>query len=123
MMVEDHPVSYIDFEGEIPAGNYGAGTVIVWDKGAYFPINEKSEKISEKQALSSLKKGELKIFLKGKKMNGEFVMIHLKNDDKRNNSWLLIKHRDKFATDTPYNSEDYVTTAAKKAGEKRTKKK
>ncbi|HEX5024758.1 MAG TPA: DNA polymerase ligase N-terminal domain-containing protein, partial [Agriterribacter sp.] len=51
VMVEDHPVSYIDFEGEIPKGNYGAGTVQVWDRGVYFPVNKELDKISEQQAL------------------------------------------------------------------------
>ena len=64
--VEDHPVSYIDFFGTIPKGNYGAGTVDVWDHGVYFPVNEDLEKITEKKALNAMKKGELKIFLKGK---------------------------------------------------------
>ena len=121
MMVEDHPVDYIDFEGEIPQGNYGAGTVIVWDHGSFEPINEKSEPITEKQALADLKKGQLKFFISGKKIKGEFVLVHLKNDDKRDNSWLLIKHRDEFAIDEDYNSEDFVSAAAKKAGEKKSR--
>src|ERR1043166_686771 len=68
VMVEDHPVSYFGFEGTIPKGNYGAGTVSIWDKGVFFPVNEELEKISERQALMALKQGELKIFLKGKKL-------------------------------------------------------
>ncbi len=62
VMVEDHPVSYINFKGRIPEGNYGAGTVEVWDKGLFFPVSEDLEKMSERQALLALKKGELKIF-------------------------------------------------------------
>jgi bifunctional non-homologous end joining protein LigD len=96
VMVEDHPVSYIHFEGVIPKGNYGAGTVKVWDKGNFMPINEKSEPVSEKQALKNLKDGELKILVNGKKIKGEFVLVRLKNDDK---NWLLIKHRDEYAKD------------------------
>jgi len=64
VMVEDHPISYIDFEGMIPEGYFGAGIVKIWDKGVFFPINKEVEKISEKDALLSLKKGELKFFLK-----------------------------------------------------------
>jgi bifunctional non-homologous end joining protein LigD len=107
VMVEDHPVSYIDFEGVIPKGNYGAGTVMVWDSGNYFPINEKSEKITEKQALANLKKGELKIFMNGKHLQGEFVLVQLKSSEEKKN-FLLIKHRDEYSANSNYNSEDYV---------------
>ncbi len=105
MMVEDHPVSYINFEGTIPKGNYGAGTVEVWDKGEYIPVDEKGETISESQALSALKKGNIKVELKGKKIKGGFALVRLKNGDGK--SWLLIKHRDKYALDEDYNSEDH----------------
>ena len=120
MMVEDHPVSYIDFEGDIPKGNYGAGHVTVWDKGKFFPVDKDHEKLTEKQALSALHKGELKFSLKGKKLKGEFVLVHLKSDTKNNNSWLLIKHKDEFSK-TPYDAEDFVSSAVKKAGEKKNK--
>jgi bifunctional non-homologous end joining protein LigD len=103
VMVEDHPVSYIHFEGEIPEGNYGAGTVEVWDKGVFFSVNKELEKISERQALSDLKKGELKIFLKGDKLQGGFVLVRLKDDK----NWLLIKHKDEFAITTKYDSEKF----------------
>jgi len=119
MMVEDHPVSYIHFEGNIPEGNYGAGNVVVWDKGSFFPVNEKHEAISEKQALAALHKGELKFSLKGKKLKGEFVLVHLKSDIAKNNSWLLIKHKDEFATDKDYNSEDSVSQKIKDTGLKK----
>lgn len=115
VMVEDHPVSYIHFEGVIPKGNYGAGTVKVWDKGNFMPINEKSEPVSEKQALKNLKDGELKILVNGKKIKGEFVLVRLKNDDK---NWLLIKHRDEYAKD-----EVAEKPAKKKAARKSSVKK
>lgn len=120
MMVEDHPVSYIDFEGDIPKGNYGAGHVTVWDKGKFFPVDKDHQKLTEKQALSALHKGELKFSLKGKKLKGEFVLVQLKSDTKNNNSWLLIKHKDEFSK-TPYDAEDHVSSAVKKAGEKKKK--
>src|SRR5882724_11289102 len=82
VMVEDHPVSYIDFEGRIPEGNYGAGTVEVWDHGAFVPVDKELNEISERAALLALKKGELKIFLKGDKLEGGFVLVRLNNDDK-----------------------------------------
>jgi len=115
VMVEDHPVSYINFDGEIPEGNYGAGTVEVWDSGVFFPVDEKLEKISERQALLALKKGELKIFLKGKKLEGGFVLVRLHNDEK---NWLLIKHKDEYAVKTKYNPEKFSKTALKKVNKK-----
>ena len=111
VMVEDHPVSYIHFEGEIPQGNYGAGTVEVWDKGVFFPVNKELEKISEKQALNDLKKGELKIFLKGDKLQGGFVLVNMKKDLK---NWLLIKHKDEYAVNTKYDSEKFSGARAVK---------
>lgn len=112
VMVEDHPVSYIGFEGKIPKGNYGAGTVKIWDKGVYFPVNEELEKMSERQVLLALKKGELKIFLKGKKLLGGFVLVRLKQDDK---NWLLIKHKDEYAVNKKYDSEQFVKAHAREA--------
>jgi len=111
VMVEDHPVSYMHFEGEIPKGNYGAGTVEVWDNGVFFPVNEELEKLSEREALKSLEKGELKIFLKGEKLEGGFVLIRMKKDDK---NWLLIKHKDEYAVNKKYDSEKFSASAAKK---------
>ncbi|MEI9910389.1 MAG: DNA ligase D [Bacteroidota bacterium] len=103
VMVEDHPVDYITFKGTIPAGNYGAGKVEIWDNGTFSPVNAKHEPVSEKEALQSLKKGELKFLLKGKKLKGEFVLIRLKNNEK---NWLLIKHKDEYSVNTIYNAED-----------------
>ena len=112
VMVEDHPVSYINFEGEIPEGNYGAGTVEVWDEGAFFPVDKDLQKLSEQQALKNLDKGELKFFLKGDKLEGGFVLVRLKKDEK---NWLLIKHKDEFAVDTKYDSEKFSKAALKKS--------
>lgn len=126
MMVEDHPYDYATFEGDIPAGNYGAGHVDVWDHGTYEPIDEKGVVITEKQALKDLKAGSIKFRLKGRKLKGDFALVHMKKDEK---TWLLIKHRDKYATDEAYNSEDYAKksslayTAARKAKKKVVKKK
>jgi len=105
MMVEDHPYDYKDFEGIIPEGNYGAGTVIVWDEGTYEPIEsiEKGKK-AEKDLLSQLHKGSLKIRMHGKKLKGEFALVQTKG--RGENSWLLIKHRDKYATDADITKKD-----------------
>jgi len=110
VMVEDHPVSYIHFEGEIPEGNYGAGTVEVWDKGAFIPVDKDLEKISEQQALKDLDKGELKFFLKGDNLEGGFVLVRFKKDDK---NWLLIKHKDEYAVNKKYDSEKFSKAALK----------
>ncbi|MEO8769941.1 MAG: DNA polymerase ligase N-terminal domain-containing protein [Ferruginibacter sp.] len=103
MMVEDHPYDYKDFKGVIPEG-YGAGIVEIWDKGTYNGVDEDSNKIDEKKMKASLKAGNLKFSLKGKKLNGEFALVRLKNAEK-GNEWLLIKHRDDYAVDTSYDSE------------------
>jgi bifunctional non-homologous end joining protein LigD len=89
MQVEDHPVSYFDFEGIIPSGNYGAGTVMVWDMGTWEPLGDAS---------ATLKKGDLKFRLNGKKIKGEFALVHIRSrrPDSKGTEWLLIKHRDQY---------------------------
>ncbi|HEX7902704.1 MAG TPA: DNA ligase D [Chitinophagaceae bacterium] len=103
VMVEDHPVDYITFKSKIPEGNYGAGTVEIWDHGTFIPVNEKEKEVSERQALQAIKKGEIKFQLKGKKLKGGFVLVRLKNDEK---NWLLIKHKDEYAVNTIYDAEE-----------------
>lgn len=99
MMVEDHPYDYKDFEGIIPEGNYGAGTVIVWDEGTYEPIEPFSDpQKAEKHLLAQLHKGSLKITLHGKKLKGEFALVQIKSSE--DNAWLLIKHNDQYASQT-----------------------
>jgi bifunctional non-homologous end joining protein LigD len=99
MMVEDHPYDYRSFEGIIPEGNYGAGTVIVWDEGTYEPLEPSGDKKTDDKALlKQLNAGSLKFSLHGSKLNGEFALVKLKNAE--NNAWLLIKHRDKYAKET-----------------------
>jgi len=96
MMVEDHPYDYRTFEGIIPAGNYGGGTVMVWDEGTFQPEGgeDLSLKEQEKLLLSKFNSGDLKIVLHGKKVKGSYALVKLKRDEK---SWLLIKHKDKYA--------------------------
>lgn len=97
MMVEDHPYDYKNFEGIIPKGEYGGGTVIVWDEGTYEPIEEiKGKKAQEKHLLEQLKTGSLKIKLHGKKLKGEFALV--KTHGMGENAWLLIKHKDEYAS-------------------------
>lgn len=119
VMVEDHPVDYIDFKGTIPEGNYGAGTVEIWDNGSFTPVDASHKPISEQQALQNIRKGELKFSLKGKRLNGEFVLVNLKKDPK---NWLLIKHKDQYAVEIIYDAEQEVSkTAAKKSAVSRRK--
>jgi bifunctional non-homologous end joining protein LigD len=95
VMVEDHPIEYKDFEGIIPKGHYGAGKVMIWDKGTYEPADS-SIKDTEKLLKAELDKGHLSIILHGKKLRGEFSLVKFKGD--KNNEWLLIKKDDKFAS-------------------------
>ena len=101
MQVEDHPVSYFDFEGTIPEGNYGGGTVMVWDEGTWQPlspvlVNGEYVPTTEKEAAAMLAKGDLKFRLKGKRLNGDFALIHIKGrrPGSKGNEWLLIKKKD-----------------------------
>ena len=98
MMVEDHPYDYGDFEGIIPEGNYGGGTVIVWDEGIYEPMQNEGLGIKkqEKLLLQQLHKGDLKLNLHGKKIKGTFALFRLKSGEEK--SWLLVKKDDEFAS-------------------------
>ena len=87
MQVEDHPVDYANFEGVIPEGEYGGGTVMVWDIGTYEPEN--TDDVG-----AALRKGELKFSLNGKKLKGSWVLVRI-----RDRQWLLIKHRDYYTTE------------------------
>ncbi|WP_153796522.1 non-homologous end-joining DNA ligase [Foetidibacter luteolus] len=105
MMVEDHPYDYKNFEGIIPKGNYGAGTVIVWDEGVYEPLEPAAtKKENEKLLLKELKAGSVKIRMLGKKLKGEYALVRTKGGEE--NAWLLIKHRDKYATTTDITKKD-----------------
>ena len=92
MQVEDHPLEYGNFEGVIPEGEYGGGTVMVWDNGKWIP---ESDDIG-----AALQKGDLKFTLEGKKLRGSWVIVRTHGfGSKPDKSWLLIKHRDKYASD------------------------
>jgi bifunctional non-homologous end joining protein LigD len=94
--VEDHPLEYSDFEGEIPEGEYGAGKVEIWDRGFYEDLHstqKHGETISR-----SIRQGRLELFLHGHRLKGRFALIRMKNSDqtgdKKKDNWLLIKLRD-----------------------------
>jgi bifunctional non-homologous end joining protein LigD len=121
MMVEDHPYSYKDFEGNIPEGNYGAGNVIVWDNGTYAPSDE-FKGTAENKLHADLRKGSLSFILKGKKLKGEFSLVKLKSD--KENTWLLIKKNDKYATkeDILKKNKSVISRSTLEALEKKTEK-
>jgi bifunctional non-homologous end joining protein LigD len=102
IQTEDHPIEYANFEGDIPEGQYGAGTVMVWDKGTY-------ETEGDRSAAEQLAEGELKFALHGTKLQGGFVLIRaeIKSVGTRpQRSWLLIKRQDEYA-DPTWNIERY----------------
>src|SRR5947207_12825890 len=120
MHVEDHPVSYFDFEGTIPENNYGAGTVMVWDVGTWQPlspvaVNGKYLSGTEADAVAMLKKGDLKFRLKGKRLNGDYALIHMKarRPGSKGNEWLMIKKHDKYET-PGFDIEKYDTSVLSK---------
>ena len=95
VMVEDHPLDYKDFEGVIPEGNYGAGSVIIWDRGFYHDPSAGDRKESERLLSAGSRKGHMKFVLNGEKLQGEFALVKTGKDDK---SWLLLKKKDAYAT-------------------------
>ena len=91
MAVEDHPLEYGGFEGIIPEGEYGGGTVMVWDRGTWEPDDPDVD--------ASLSKGDLKFTLRGSKLKGSWVLVQTQGMGKPTRStWLLIKHRDQYAS-------------------------
>ncbi|TKB97579.1 DNA ligase D [Pedobacter cryophilus] len=105
VMVEDHPYEYRTFEGEIPKGNYGAGTVYIFDEGEYESLQQQHEN-DEEELLKGLETGSLKFRLKGKILKGEFALVKIKSEEQ--NSWLLIKHQDKFAVADKFDIEKLI---------------
>lgn len=111
MRVEDHPVEYAQFEGTIPEGEYGAGTVMVWDAGTWRPEGPDVD--------AALQRGDLKFTLHGTKLKGSWVLVRTRGFPRgrssQRESWLLIKHRDEFAS-----SRDVDAAAARSAISNRT---
>src|SRR5437879_3790804 len=95
--VEDHPMNYGDFEGIIPEGNYGAGTVIVWDRGVWVPLEDVREGFEKRKLLFELR---------GYKLRGRWTLIKLKKTEKE---WLLIKERDEYVSTEPYSNESVLS--------------
>lgn len=99
MMVEDHPIEYGSFEGIIPKGNYGAGTVMLWDEGIISVPGFTTREETESALKRMLYEGNIKIEFHGKKIKGEFALVRKKNDSGRANDWLLIKKKDAYASE------------------------
>jgi bifunctional non-homologous end joining protein LigD len=110
MMVEDHPLDYQDFEGIIPAGNYGAGSVIIWDRGVYQHPSAKDRGKSERLLRAGLKKGDFKFILAGEKLKGEFALVRMRKDRR---TWLLLKKKDRYATTEPILSQSRSVVSGK----------
>ncbi len=104
--VEDHPVEYADFEGVIPGGEYGGGTVMVWDTGTWEPEVEDVD--------DALSRGDLKLRLRGRKLKGSWVLVRTRGFGGKKPSWLLIKHRDAHAA-----SKDVTVSAPRSAVSRR----
>ena len=102
VQTEDHPLDYANFEGKIPEGNYGAGTVMVWDRGTFHVEGNLD-------APKQLEKGEIKFSLNGDKLRGSFVLVKLKQSEK-GNEWLMIKHKDS-AEDSSWNIDEHDGSA------------
>lgn len=99
VMVEDHPLEYAGFEGVIPEGQYGAGQVIIWDKGTYSPdeggeLHFEDRNEAEKLMRKGLTAGKISITLLGEKMKGSWTLVKMQKSE---NNWLLIKHHDEYA--------------------------
>jgi bifunctional non-homologous end joining protein LigD len=105
--VEDHPLEYAEFEGVIAKGEYGGGTVMVWDQGTWVP------EVPDVDA--ALRKGELKFTLRGKKLKGSWVLVRTRGFGKSSRpSWLLIKHRDAYAADADITAQEPRSAVSKR---------
>jgi len=93
MQVEDHPIEYNKFEGTIPQGEYGGGTVMIWDRGTY----ESASGEGVDAVREGYRRGDLKIIMHGERMQGSWVLVRTRRDQRGKAQWLLIKHRDSFA--------------------------
>jgi bifunctional non-homologous end joining protein LigD len=111
MHVEDHPVEYNEFEGTIPEGEYGGGTVMVWDKGTYTSAGDEDD--PEEALREGYRSGDFKFVLRGKRLKGSWVLVRMRSWGNRNrqNQWLLIKHRDAEADPDSDPVAEYLTSA------------
>lgn len=121
MQVEDHPIDYNTFEGTIPKGEYGGGTVMLWDRGTYTADAATTPGEEEDAIRQGLARGDLKITFHGARLHGSFALVRMKFSRDRSSSskpqWLLIKHRDKFATDEDVVAENMTSVESSRTME------
>jgi bifunctional non-homologous end joining protein LigD len=115
IMVEDHPLEYGTFEGEIGGGLYGAGEVIVWDWGSYRPLAGETKEAMQEQIREQLEQGELQAVLSGEKLHGAFILIRQPRFGEK--AWLLIKERDRYTSDVDVTLQDRSVLSGKRLGE------
>jgi bifunctional non-homologous end joining protein LigD len=111
MEVEDHPIEYNAFEGTIPKGEYGGGTVMVWDRGTY-TYGGADDGDPVEALRRGYEKGDFKVELRGKRLQGSWVLVRTRRGDPKHPQWLLIKHRDDAAAPGSEVVEEYLTSAA-----------
>jgi bifunctional non-homologous end joining protein LigD len=111
MQVEDHPIEYNAFEGIIPKGEYGGGTVMIWDRGTYEYGGDDALE-GEAGLREGYRRGDFKFVLHGKRLKGSWVLVRTRRGDPKRAQWLLIKHRDEFAEPDTEVVEEYQTSAA-----------
>ena len=108
MQVEDHPIEYNTFEGTIPKGEYGGGTVMLWDRGTYTYGGSDPDPIEGLRR--GYQKGDFKLVLQGKRLRGSWVLVRTRRDEKGKAQWLLIKHRDEYAAEGSDVTADHQTS-------------
>ena len=110
MEVEDHPIDYNTFEGTIPQGEYGGGTVMLWDRGTYRYGGDDPDPMAGLRR--GYAKGDFKFVLEGKRLHGSWVLVRTRRGDTKRPQWLLIKHRDEFAVEGSDVAADHPTSVA-----------
>jgi bifunctional non-homologous end joining protein LigD len=111
MQVEDHPIEYNAFEGTIPKGEYGGGTVMIWDRGTYEYGGDDALE-GEAGLREGYRRGDFKFVLHGKRLKGSWVLVRTRRGDPKRAQWLLIKHRDEFAKPGSEIVEEETTSVA-----------
>ena len=111
MQVEDHPIEYNRFEGTIPQGEYGGGTVMIWDRGTYTYAGDQDDDPVE-SLRRGYAKGDFKFELRGERLTGSWVLVRTRRGDARKPQWLLIKHRDEAAEPGSEVVEEYQSSVA-----------
>jgi bifunctional non-homologous end joining protein LigD len=110
MEVEDHPIEYNSFEGTIPKGEYGGGTVMLWDRGTYTYGGSDPEPLEGLR--QGFRKGDFKFVLHGKRLQGSWVLVRTRRDQNGRAQWLLIKHRDEYASPGSDVTAEHQTSVA-----------